>query len=139
MAKRVKKLDVQQFSGVEDIGRAKLNGNTHHLNSIAVESDTKIQADQGQGEAAIIRCFSFKANPETFHQRPPSTQDLFNAHHQGIEIALWKDGLKAVVEIAPRVVFDQHTGIYQIFVTARPKKGYELLERPKTLIELTNG
>lgn len=136
---RLKQLDVQKFSGVEELGTAKLNGNTHELNSIAVESDTKIESDKGQGEAVVVRCFAFKANPEVFKVNPPTTQDLFNAHYKGIEIALWKDGLKAVTDVGPRIVFDDVKMVYQIFVTARPKKGYAIIEQTKTLTELAHG
>ena len=60
---------------------------------LQTESDVHLEDDEGYGNATIIRCFTFGANPEAFAQHKPTKQELFNSHLKGIEVMLWKDGL----------------------------------------------
>jgi hypothetical protein len=135
--KKKKYKDVQKFGGKEDLGSVKFNGNTHEASSLEVTSDTKLEHDEGYGEAAIIRRFTFGINPVTFKQAPPTKQELFNSHLKGIEIALWRDGMKIMTEVEPKIGFEKST--YHIYVGARPMKGHMLTQRPQTLSEIAHG
>lgn len=158
MAKHSKKtVEVQKFGGVEDSGSIKEEGliggfksdlsgevSTHKdvpwdLQSLEVESKTSLEADEGYGNATVIRMFEFQSNPVVFATYQPSFQELFNAHYKGIETALWKDGLKVMPDVDPRIVVDPETGKYQIFVAATPARGQTLNERPMTLSEVAHG
>lgn len=142
--KRKKKLDVQKFGGVEHLtdismengGTARVKESNYELKSLEVESKTKLEDDEGYGSAAIIRCFEFGMNPESFRQYQPTRQELFNSHYKGIEVALWKDGLKVIPEVNPRIVIEENLGRYKIFVSAKPMKGHLLKQVPQTLREL---
>lgn len=158
MAKRSRKtVDVQKFGGVEELGsireeglidgfKSELSGNTSvhkdvpwDLQSLEVESKTKLEDDEGHGTATVIRMFEFRANPIAFASYQPSFQELFNTHYKGIETALWKDGLKVRDDVNPRIVVDQAQDTYKIFVGASPARGHLLNERPKTLQEIAHG
>lgn len=112
--------------------------------SVEVQSDTKLEADKGTGEAIIIRTFEFALNPETFKQHElrtgsmPTVQDIFQEHSRGIESFLWQDGLTAAKDIEPRVIFSKNNKTYLIMVGARPQKGQMIVDAPKTLSELAN-
>lgn len=136
---KLKPIEVQKFGGTDKLGDVQFEGNKHDIESVETQSKTRLEDDKGYGNAAIIRCFEFAANKEAFEANPPSKQDLFNAHHKGIEIALWKDGLKVMPQVEPRLVLDTKTMRYQIFVGAVPMKGHTLQETPRTLTELAHG
>lgn len=136
----MKKLDVQKFGGVtHEHGKTKLNGSSHEVFTTDAKSDTTLEKDIGVGNAVIVRCFTYGANKEAFLEHKPTLQELFNYHHKGIEIELWKDGLMVMPDVKPRVVFNEEKSQYQIFVGARPSRGQELRELPQTLSELVNG
>ncbi len=99
-----------------------------------VESDTHLEDDKGEGKAVIIRKFSFAKNPDIFNTKEPTRQDIFNSHVKGIEVMLWKDGLKIMTDVEPRITFDEEH--YSIFVGAEPQRGHSLTEAPKKLKEL---
>lgn len=140
MARRVNKtVQVNKFGGVQSLGETEMHGYGHDIKDIEVESKTKLEQDEGYGNAAIIRCFEFGANPEAFKEYQPTRQELFNSHHKGIETALWRDGMKVMPDVNPRIVMDQKTGRYRIFVGAQPMKGHILHERPQTLSEIAHG
>lgn len=121
------------------------------LKSLEVESDTKLEQDQGEGEALTLRFFTFGANAETFKKQKPSAQELFNAHLKQIEFELWKDGWSVFPEVEPRLQFSvdgvnfeghspegkQYTQ-YRFIIAAQPAKGSLLsyAERPRTLTEI---
>jgi len=138
MARIKKPIDVQKFGGIEQMGTAHTD-HKYELSSGEVQSTTKIEQDEGHGNAAIIRCFEFAMNPQAFRERQPTKQDLFNAHYKGIEVALWKDGLKVLPEVNPRIIFDEKTLRYKIFVGAQPQRGHLLREKPQTLTEIAHG
>lgn len=156
MAKK-KALEVQKFGGVDHLGSLHEQGNRDAFHSEMsgkdytyentnwetlsgeAESKTKLEDDQGHGNAAIIRCFEFAMNPEAFREYAPTKQELFNSHYKGIEIALWRDGMKVIPEVNPRIVVKQDIGRYQIFVGAAPMKGHTLREKPNTLSELVRS
>ena len=83
--------------------------------------------------------FEFGMNIEAFKHAQPTKQELFNAHHKFIETALWKDGLKVIPEVHPRITIDEKQLKYRIFVGAQPMKGHILREQPQTLSQLTHG
>ncbi len=139
MARKLKELEMQKFGGTEQLGAVSMHGFNHDVASIEEQSTTSLQQDIGVGQVAVIRCFTFKANPEAFAANPPSKQDLFNYHSKGIEMALWKDGLTVIPEVTPRIVFDDDKGTYRIFVGSTPSKGQLLQDTPLTLSELANG
>lgn len=157
MAKRSKKtVEVQKFGGVDSMGTVRdenltkftseMSGNEsyhnntdYNLESIETQSDTHLEDDIGGGGAAIIRIFEFGMNPEAFKQYQPTKQELFSSHYKGIELALWKDGLKPIPEVNPKIIVDEKANKYRIFVGAQPMKGHMLYEQPKTLSEQLHG
>lgn len=139
MAKLKKTLDVQKFGGTESLGTTKMNGFDHDVQTVEAQSKTKLEHDEGYGNAAIIRCFEFGMNPESFKLYQPTKQELFNSHFKGIEVALWKDGLKVIPEVNPRIVVEEKEMKYKIFVGAAPMRGHILRERPRTLSEIAHG
>lgn len=136
MARLKKSVDVQKFGGIDALGTVK-NEHDYDINSIETKSETKLEDDVGFGEAAIIRCFEYAMNPESFREYQPTKQELFNAHYKGIEVALWKDGMKVIPEVNPRIVVDGMK--YKIFVGARPMKGHILHQVPQTLGQIAHG
>lgn len=112
--------------------------------TVEVQSDTKLEADKGTGEAVIIRTFEFALNPEVFRQHEqrtgsqPTPQQIFIEHQKGVESFLWQDGLSPAYDIEPRVIFAKGTNKYLIMVGARPQKGQMIVDTPKTLSELAN-
>ena len=155
MAKKTKKAsEVSKFGGAEFIGsvkdenvtafRSEMTGeiyehkNTNYdVQSVEAQSDIKLEDDIGQGQAAIIRCFEFGINTEAFKQYTPTKQELFNSHYKGLEMALWRDGLKVIPEVAPRITLNEEKGTYSIFIGAVPQRGSALYETPQTLAQLT--
>ena len=136
---RKKAQDVAKFGGTEKLGDAKLHGHEHEVDSIETQSERHIEDDMGSGEAAIIRCFTFGINPLAFKEHQPTKQELFNAHVKGIEVMLWRDGMRLMLDVEPRILVDQKT--YKIFVGARPAKGHFLtrVQVPKTLKQIVHG
>lgn len=108
-------------------------------NSISTESETHLEDDEGFGEAAVIRVFEFAANPEAFKQHKPTKQELFNSHYKGIEIMLWKDGLKVMPEVEPKLTINKKKTKYRIIVGATPMRGHILREQPKTLSQIAHN
>ncbi len=143
MAKRKVK-EVKSFGGSRHIGNvveenakdAPVKDVNYDLQDLEVQSKTKLEDDQGGGGAAIVRMFEFGMNLHAFHEARPTKQELFNSHYKGIEVALWKDGLKVIPEVNPRIVVDDKTARYKIFVGAKPMKGHILKEQPRTLSEM---
>jgi hypothetical protein len=156
MARLKKTPEVQKFGGTEQLesireeglvngtsgmsGEKSVHNNVNwDTQSIESESQTKIEDDAGHGNPAIIRMFEFGMNLEAFREVQPTKQELFNAHYKFIETALWKDGLKVLPEVQPRIVVDEKKFTYKIFVGAKPMKGHILRERPQTLREIVHG
>ena len=142
MARRINKTEeVQKFGGTEDLGQVDLHGYAHDAKSIEVQSSTKLEQDEGSGNAAVIRCFEFGINLEAFKQHKPTKQELFNSHAKGIEISLWRDGLKVIPDVTPRIVVNEKDMKYQIFVGAQPNRGHILPYdvKTKTLKEIAHG
>lgn len=109
-----------------------------NANELSAESDTKLEEDKGSGKAAIIRMFEFGINIPAFKEYKPSKQELLNSHAKGIEIMLWKDGMKLMPEVNPKVDINHKRGTYRIFVGAEPQRGHILHERPQTLTQIAN-
>lgn len=143
---RIKKKykDVAKFGGTETLGKVHIPGALgeqvlHEASTVETQSKTSLESDKGEGDSVIIRCFTFGINPEVFLKQRPTKQDLFNAHIGPIENWLFRDGLTLFVEVPPRLIFDVNKMQYQIFVAARPRKGYLLQEKPQTLSEIAHG
>ena len=134
-----KALDVAKFGGTENLGKATYNNYEHEVSNIETQSKTKLEDDAGHGGAAIIRRFSFGMNAESFKEKPPTKQELFNYHIKGIEIMLWRDGMKIMTEVQPRIMLEEKKMQYHIFVGARPQKGFILREAPQTLKEVARN
>lgn len=136
---------VKSFGGVGERGtltdydapNAPVKDVHYDVKDLEVKSTTNLEEDDGSGGAAIVRCFEFGMNPESFARYTPSKQELFNFHLKGIEFMLWRDGLKIMTDVNPRVVFEDAS--YKIFVGAAPAKGHILYQRPQTLSELVHG
>jgi hypothetical protein len=113
----------------------------YEAQQVEAASKTHLEDDKGEGVAAVLRCFKFGMNPAAFSQYTPTKQELFNSHYKGIELALWKDGLKVVPDINPRITVDSQKMSYEIWVTARPSRGnmlsYDMT--PKTLTQIAHG
>lgn len=88
------------------------------------------------GSAVVMRFFDFKANPIAFKANPPTVQQLFNIHSKEIELSLWKDGLKPIIEVNPRFMQSKDTKHYRFVIAASPLRGQMVNEAPKTLTEL---
>src|SRR3990167_9740756 len=130
MARKLKKSQVKEvssFGGVEEKGIIK-DQYDWSAQTVETQSETHLEDDTGHGEAAIIRMFEFAMNPEVIKKVKPTRQDIFNSHYKGIEIALWKDGMKVLPEVNPRIVIDEKAMKYRIFVGARPMRGHILRE-----------
>ena len=138
---RKKALDVAKFGGTEKLGKGVVHGYDHEVESIETQSKRHLEEDMGQGAAAIIRCFTFGINPVAFKEHQPTKQELFNSHIKGIEVMLWRDGMTLMLDVEPRVLFDQQAMTYKIFVGARPARGHLLtrLQVPRTLKEIVHG
>lgn len=146
MARLKKTQNVAKFGGTDDLGTVQIQNVdgapvkdvNYEVKSIETQSKTKLEDDKGFGNAAIIRCFKFGLNLESFKQHQPTRQELFNSHIKGIEVALWKDGMKVMTDVTPRIVINEQDMQYQIFVGAQPMKGQLLSQTPHTLRELVN-
>lgn len=138
MARVKKPIEVQKFGGVDKVADVKLD-HDYEVSTAEAQSETKLEDDVGHGAAIVIRCFKFGINAEAFRQHQPSKQELFNSHHKGIEIALWRDGLTVWPDINPRIVVDEINGTYEIFVGAKPARGHLLHQKPLTLSEVAHG
>lgn len=88
------------------------------------------------GNAVIMRFFEYKANAQAFKLRPPTVQQLFDFHRKEIELALWKDGLKPIIEVQPRFMQSKDTKHYRFVVAATPLRGQMVNETPKSLTEI---
>ena len=136
---RKKVLDVAKFGGIEELGKGVVHGHEYEASSIETKSERHLEEDVGSGAAAIIRCFTFGINPVAFKEHQPTKQELFNAHIKGIEVMLWRDGMRLMLDVEPRILLEQKT--YKIFVGARPAKGHFLtqMQVPRTLKEVVHG
>lgn len=109
------------------------------VNSIQTESETNLEQDEGTGGAVIVRQFIFSANPQTFKFHPPTKQELFNHHIKQLEMFLWKDGLKIMTNVEPRLIFNKKKTQYTIIVGAEPMRGQMLLQTPQTLTQIVHN
>lgn len=137
MAKRInrkKTLEVQKFGGTEALGNVRTD-DKYELSSIEVNSKTKLQDDPNEGGAAIIRRFEFGLNPQAWIEGKPTKQDIFNSHLKGIELMLWRDGMKVLDSVQPRIVIDEQNMRYYIYVGAKPQRGHILTATPRPLVE----
>lgn len=139
MAKKAKPIEVNKFGGTEKLLETTIERDPYEFSSMEAESETKLEHDEGHGAAIVIRCFKFKFNPAVLAQYTPTRQELFNAHHKGIELALWKDGLTVWPDVDPRIKINEEEMSYEIFVGAKPSRGQTLYQSPQTLAEIAHG
>ena len=136
-------VDVQSFGGTQDLGKTNtdlgLGKTDYEVSSAEAQSKTNLEMDEGHGDAVIIRRFEFAMNAEAFRLGRPDKQQLFNYHIKGLEVALWKDGLKVFPDVAPRLVIDEKSMKYSIFVAAKVARGHMLGVNPQTLSQLAHG
>lgn len=137
--KKAKTLEVSKFGGIEKVAETTINRDPYEVSTMEAESTTKLEHDEGFGAAVVLRCFEFKANPEAFKQGAPTKQDLFNSHLKGIELALWKDSLTIWPDVEPRMLIDEKTSTYKIWVAGKPMRGAKLYQEPQTLNQLAHG
>jgi len=133
MAREIESKDKDKLSNLADIGGG------YEAASAQATSDAKLEDDHGEGQPVILRMFEFSANPEAFKIHSPTKQELFNSHAKGIEVMLWKDGMKLFTEVDPKVTINKKKTKYRIFVAAIPQRGHLLMERPKTLSQIANN
>lgn len=144
MARKIKSKEVKSFGGVsESRDLLEVNAKDAPVKDIAweskqieVESDTNLEDDTGHGRAIVIRSFEFGINPKAFQEAQPTRQELFNSHLKGIEVMLWRDGMKIFSDVEPKLKIDQNK--YTIIVAAIPNKGTILKEVPQTLSQIAS-
>ncbi len=137
---RKKKIDLKKFGGTEKLGDMKMHGHDHDIQTVEVQSDTKLQDDKGEGGYAIIRKFTFGMNPKAFQEHPPTKQELFNYHLKGIEVMLWRDGWKVFDGSPPQLTLDWKKLQYSIFVAAIPQNKFNTINaKPRTLAEIAKN
>jgi len=97
--------------------------------------------DAATGRQQIIRKFEFAVSPfilQKIKQKKiptPTRQELFNSHLQQMRTELWKDGLVPREDIPPSVVVGRKR--YKIVLVCEPRLGVAVIERPKTLQDIT--
>lgn len=101
---------------------------------VHAESDTKITDDKGKGYPVMLRFFTFASNPDVFRMHKPSAQELFDSHRKGIESLLWRDALRPLDAVEPRLMFSKDKKYYRFIITCIPME--VLVDTPKTLSEL---
>lgn len=134
-----KQLPSGKVDKVEAVGDVQQEDGNWEVSDLATTSTTHLEDDTGEGKAAIIRMFEFEAKPYAFAIHTPSKQELFNTHLKGIEVMLWRDGLKIMTEVQPSLTINSKKTKYRIWVGAEPAKGHLLMERPQTLSEIANA
>ena len=105
---------------------------------LGVISDTKLEQDLGTGHEVVLKFFDFGVNEEAFKQHTPTTQELFDAHRAGMEALLWRDGLKPHEAIEPRFMFSKNRKFYRFIITAVPRIGNVMVDKPLTLSQILN-
>lgn len=95
-------------------------------------TSTPLDDQGGDGKPIILRRFSLQLPPKVRY-----TKEVLLAQHKArVEAFLWKDGLEMITE--PRIIFGKK-GLFDIFVTAQPRRGHNLNEKPLSLNELTHA
>lgn len=119
--------------------KSKISGEKWHASDIQSDfSKTTLQDDKGEGDAIVLKFFDYEANPQTFAQRLPTAQELFNAHLKEMEQSLWVQGLKVEQNIEPRFMFSKDKKGYRFIIGCRLARGRILKESPLTLPQLAN-
>lgn len=130
----------KKFKSVEKDAKATPLGDVKELQwegeEVTAQSSTKIESDQGTGQAIILRSFQFGTNFEAFKKVRPTAQQLFNSHRRGIEALLWSDGMKPFEEVEPRVIFTKDNKFYRFIIACVPSLGNVLTDKTQTLSQL---
>lgn len=100
----------------------------------SLESDKIDLADEGKGNAIILRPFVYKMRPD-LKQKPTKDEIITPQYLKYLEAQLWGDGLRMVME--PRVVFEKDK--FTVFVAAEPRPGHTLMEKTKLIQEYASS
>lgn len=112
----------------------KHEGNRWNAQEISTESTPLM--DEARGAPIILRVFEFAANPEAFKYQIPTKEQLVSDHKKGIELFLWKDGLRPIESMRPKVIISKKKDRYSIYVTCQARPGVSVVDKPKTLQEI---
>lgn len=82
----------------------------------------------GSGPTVVLRRFQYQLPPKVKY----SAKDILDHHTPRIIPFLWKDGLEQIGE--PKVVFGKK-GKFDIYITATPRRGQLLHDKPLSLKE----
>lgn len=93
-------------------------------------TEDKLMHDIGKGDAVIIRLFEWSF-PPTLEFLPTKEQIITDGYLKQIDIQLWSDGLRRVME--PRVTIDK-SGC-KVFVPCVARTGQNIIDSPKLLQE----
>ena len=127
----------KQYTANKKFKTADKDKNEWEGHDVTVESITKLEDDKGSGTPIVLRFMDFGANVKTFKEHKPTAQELFDNHRKGIETTLWKDQLKPIEHIEPRLMFSKDKKFYRFVIACTPRG--VLLDNPKTLSEITHG
>lgn len=103
---------------------------------LQAQSKTHLEQDLGTGAKTVYRFFEFAANPEAFKNRKPTAQELFNDNKKGIMAMLWKDELRPLEQIEPRLIFSKNKKFFRIIIICVSTSIIGILEDTKTLSQL---
>lgn len=106
------------------------------VKDLAAQSETKITDDKGEGNAVKLFFFDYSANPQTFKEKQPTAQELFNIHIKEMEVKLWSQGWKPFTDVEPRLLFSKNKRNYRFIIGALPVHAFAVKEKPKTLSEI---
>ena|SRR3990167_5329761 len=93
-------------------------------------TEEKSMHDTGKGEPVLIRLFEYRF-PPTLEILPTKEQILTPEYIKHIQVQLWSDGLRLVME--PRVFIDKES--CKVFAPCQATTGNSFLEEPKLLQE----
>lgn len=123
---------VNQFESEERKGISE--GHEWVDKDLAVKSDTPL-VDDASGKKIIVRLFDFNwikgIKKSEIEQLKQNKQEIFNAHATYIKSFLWKDGLNALENQDPKLIFNKKG--YRIAVVCEPRVGLSIFDKPKTL------
>ena len=95
-----------------------------------VETKSDPLHDPGSGSKVIVRQFEYSWNPTL--KDKPSKQEVFNLHAREIRNFLWRDGLRIIESVPPKIMYGEAG--YRIFITCEGQGA--VLESARNLNEL---
>lgn len=106
---------------------------TYDVSSLAVEAETKLEADEGYGREVVIREFRFALRPGG--AAPTKAELLTPEYLRHLNDILWADSLELFRP--PKVVINKTD--FRIYAPCVAKKGALVLQKPATLSEYASG